>query len=69
MASDTDDLPMAVLFYTRTGHDGAGWYYVDDEYRDEGSVGAFATREKAIEHARAADYRIAPICEVDDHAD
>ena len=35
-----------------TWHDGPGWYYVDVEYPDEGSCGAFATKEAAIAHAR-----------------
>ena len=34
-------------------HDGPGWYYFDSEYTDEGSVGAFETRDEAVEHARA----------------
>lgn len=42
-----------------TWHDGPGWYWVDDEYRDEGSCGAFATREEAEAHAIESGYRIA----------
>lgn len=38
-------------------HDGPGWYYWDDEYRDEGSIGAFPAREEAETHAREAGYR------------
>lgn len=41
-------------------HDGPGWYYYDQEYQDEGSVGAFATREEAEAHARDAGYRFDP---------
>ncbi len=37
-------------------HDGNGWYYVDENYPDEGSVGAFSTREEAVTHGEAADY-------------
>lgn len=33
-------------------HDGPGWYYIDREYPDEGSCGAFTTRLLAWEHAR-----------------
>ncbi len=39
-----------------TWHDGPGWYYVDDEYPDEGSCGAFSTLDEAIAHAREATY-------------
>ena len=34
-----------------TWHDGPGWYYTIDDYPDEGSCGAFATREDAVAHA------------------
>lgn len=37
-----------------TWHDGPGWYYIYTEYPDEGSCGAFATRDEAEAHARAA---------------
>jgi hypothetical protein len=40
--------------YFAEAHDGPGWYYYDDEYRDEGSVGAFATEAEARTHAEAA---------------
>lgn len=40
-------------------HAGAGWYYVEDEYR-EGSVGAFKTEEDALKHALAAGYTVPP---------
>ena len=33
------------------GWDGYGWYYWWDEYPDEGSVGAFWTRDEALQHA------------------
>ncbi len=39
--------------------DGPGWYYWDDEYPEEGVVGAFATREEAEAHAREAGYILA----------
>jgi hypothetical protein len=35
---------------------GPGWYYYDREYPDEGSVGAFKTREEARKHAAEAGY-------------
>lgn len=37
-----------------TWHDGPGWYYVIDDYPDEGSCGAFASRGEAIEQAARA---------------
>ncbi len=53
------DKPVAVMkLGDETWHDGPGWYYVDDEYRDEGSCGAFPTREDAVAHAREAGYRV-----------
>lgn len=44
-----------------TWHDGPGWYYLDDEYPDEGSVGAFATREEAEAHAKQCGYLMTPM--------
>lgn len=55
------DRAVAVLVYWNEvcpGHSGPGWYYYDDEYPDEGSCGAFATREEAVAHAEAAEYRV-----------
>ena len=40
-------------------HAGVGWYYWDSEYPEEGSVGAFATREEALVHAMEAGYEAA----------
>jgi len=40
--------------------DGNGWYYVSEDYPDEGSVGAFLTREKAVAHGEAAEYFFDP---------
>jgi hypothetical protein len=34
------------------GHAGPGWYYHTTDYPDEGSVGAFLTKEAAIADAR-----------------
>ena len=50
-----DDRALAVLIYCTDGHDGPGWYYWDDEYPEEGSCGAFDTREAAIESLTKAD--------------
>ena len=61
MSYDECDKPWArVMYGDAAWHDGPGWYYVDDEYHDEGSCGAFATRDKAVEHAKEAGYRVAP---------
>lgn len=35
-------------------HDGAGWYYWEEDCADEGSVGSFETKEEAVEHFRGA---------------
>lgn len=48
----------ATVYYWVQAHDGDGFYYVDDEYPDEGSVGAFATMDEACTHARDAEYRV-----------
>lgn len=37
-------------------HDGPGWYYTIDDYPDEGSCGAFASRVLAEQHARIAGF-------------
>lgn len=41
-----------------TWHDGPGWYYTIDDYPDEGSCGAFASRVLAEQHARAAGHTV-----------
>lgn len=40
-------------------HDGPGWYYTIDDYPDEGSCGAFATRDEAAAHALESGYEAA----------
>jgi hypothetical protein len=35
-------------------HDGPGWYYWDTDYPDEGSVGAFESKEECVAHASEA---------------
>jgi hypothetical protein len=56
-ALDDDEKPTAMLFLGDASfHDGPGWYYVDDEYRDEGCCGAFTTENEAIDHAEEAGY-------------
>ena len=39
-------------------HDGVGWYYVIDEYPDEGSCGAFTFKQDAIAHAERDGYLV-----------
>jgi hypothetical protein len=41
-------------------HGGPGWYFVDDDYPDEGSAGAFGTREDAEKAATECGYYVAP---------
>ncbi len=54
-----EDLPVAtVVKGGDDAHGGPGWYYYDEDYQDEGSCGAFGTREEAEAHAKAAGYRI-----------
>jgi hypothetical protein len=36
-------------------HDGPGWYFWYEDYPDEGSVGAFATRKEAYDYAKACE--------------
>jgi len=36
-------------------HDGAGYYLILDEYPEEGSVGAFRSREEATEWVRVSE--------------
>jgi hypothetical protein len=59
-APPDSDSSRAIVEHWTKAHDGPGWYYYDEECHDEGSVGAFSTREEAEAHARAADYVIAP---------
>jgi len=54
-----DELPVAcVEQWGEDAHDGPGWYYYDEEYKEEGSIGAFDSREEAEADAKAAGYRI-----------
>lgn len=49
------DLPVAIVSYTDEGHSGAGWYWHDAEYPEEGAYGAYPTSEEA-EAAARVDY-------------
>lgn len=57
-AAQQPDLPPEVIILVgdESFVDGAGWYYYDAEYRDEGVCGAFPTREEAVAHAKEAGY-------------
>ncbi len=55
---DLDEQPLATVVYYADAHDGPGWYFVIDDYPDEGSCGAFKTREDAAEFARSEGNRI-----------
>ena len=50
---------VAVVEFVQQGHGGPGWYYWDEDYTDEGSVGPFGSCHEAEAHAREADYQIA----------
>ena len=52
-----DNLP-TVSIVEGDGHDGRGWYYIVDEYPDEGSCGAFASRQAAVEHAAGCGHDV-----------
>lgn len=41
-----------------TWHNGPGWYYIDANYPEDGSVGPFATEQSARDYAEAAGYRV-----------
>ena len=57
MSARLKDAPEAVVILgDESWCDGAGWYYYDAEYRDEGVCGAFATRQEATDHASEAGY-------------
>lgn len=60
--AQTPDPPpeVIVLVGDESYHAGPGWYYYDAEYPDEGSCGAFETREEAIAHAEEAGYVVRP---------
>jgi hypothetical protein len=49
---DDDEVSVTVYLWGEEAHDGAGYYYVEDEYPEEGSVGAFKTLDEAVAHAR-----------------
>jgi hypothetical protein len=51
-AAREDPTRITIKLGDSTWHDGPGWYYYDSEYPDEGSVGAFASCEAAMAHAK-----------------
>lgn len=55
-----NDKPTVTLHYGDAAwHDGVGWYYVIDEYPEEGSCGAFTFKQDAIAHAELCGYVVA----------
>jgi len=53
------DKPTCTLYFATAEpawHDGPGWYYIEDEYPEEGSTGAFKTWEEAANHAEECGY-------------
>lgn len=52
MGEPEDESSATVYLWGAEAHDGPGYYYVDDEYPEEGSCGAFKTAEEAVAHAR-----------------
>lgn len=49
-AVNAENSPVELVYCDESdgAHDGPGWYYCHDEYRDEGSVGAFRTLEDIV---------------------
>lgn len=59
LTAEVEDRPTVTLYYgDETWHDGSGWYYIDDEYPEDGSCGAFTFRQDAEAHARECGYEI-----------
>lgn len=56
MNYDYDTSTVTLRLGDQTWHDGPGWYYTVDEYEDEGSCGAFETKQQAVDHAVACGY-------------
>jgi hypothetical protein len=60
---DQDERAIALLKHvdgpaSKQWHGGPGWYYWDESYPDEGSVGPFKTEAEARVHATQGDYEI-----------
>ena len=59
---EADDHPdretVSLYLGNATWHDGPGWYYVIDDYPDEGSCGSFRLRQDAVDHAVRCGYRV-----------
>jgi len=53
-----EDKAIAVLVFYDEAYDGPGWYYYDQEYPEDGSCGAFSSKEEAISHAESGDYEV-----------
>jgi hypothetical protein len=53
-----EDKPIAVVVELDRAHDGPGWYWYEDECKEEGVVGAFRSRKSAARHARKSGYAV-----------
>lgn len=53
-----DFKPVAVVVELEAGHDGPGWYWYEDECRDEGVCGSFRNRAEAVHHASTGGYTV-----------
>lgn len=53
-----DQCACTIYYWGADAHDGPGFYYVDDEYPDEGSCGAFKRLEDARRHAAWSGYTV-----------
>lgn len=57
MSAESDPQVARLYRGDDTWHDGAGWYWFDDEYpEDSGAVGAFHTLKEAECHANMCGY-------------
>jgi hypothetical protein len=55
----SEDIATAIVkWFNSNAYDGRGWYYYDEEYPEEGSVGSFKTREEAENHALKTGYEV-----------
>ena len=54
----TSDKQIAGIIPPQSGSHYTGWYYYDESYPDEGSVGPFDTEAEAVKHAEDAGYEV-----------
>lgn len=63
------DKPKAVVRYGADWHDGPGWYWWSSDLPEEGSNGAFASKEIAITDAESSGYDVVTWTEYVDNND